>query len=131
MKNLAYAILDGNLTADPETKLLNSGKTVSTFSVAVNHYGGKDKSENDVSFIEIETWDKLAENCGEYLKKGRPVTVMGNIKQERWKSTDGTLRQRFKIVANTVRFDKSFEKNNANKQNENYAERPTERKKAA
>jgi single-strand DNA-binding protein len=109
MKNMAYTILDGNLTADPELKKLNSGRSVTTFSIAINHY---DKSENqdDVSYIEVETWEKLAENCGEYLKKGRKVTVIGTLKQERWKSQDGSNKQKFKVIASSVRFDNFGEK---------------------
>ena len=72
MRNLAYAILDGNLTADPEIKTVGNGKKVSTFSLAVNHDYKDDDSgaaNNDVSYIDIEAWDKVAENCSEFLKK--------------------------------------------------------------
>lgn len=105
-KNFAFALLEGNLTADPELKKVGNGKVVSTFSIAVNHFT-KDESpsDGDVSFIEVETWDKLAENCAEYLKKGRSVTIFGNLKQERWKSSDGTSRNRMKVIAANVRFN--------------------------
>ena len=86
MGNLAYAILDGNLTADPEFKTVGNGKKVSTFSLAVNHnersrrssasgsIGDGGAANNDVSYIDIEAWDKVAENCSEFLKKVRKVT---------------------------------------------------------
>ena len=106
MRNLAYAILDGNLTADPETKTVGNGKKVSTFSLAVNHFSKEDNhgeegaANNEVSYIDIEAWDKVAENCSEFLKKGR---------------------QRWKIIASTVRFDGFGEK--AGKEYREYRER--------
>jgi single-strand DNA-binding protein len=110
MKNMAYAILDGNLTSDPESKKINSSTTVTTFSIAINHYTKGEENEGDVSFIDVETWDKLAENCAEFLKKGKMVTVIGTLKQVRWKSMDGGNRQKFKIVASSVRFDSFADK---------------------
>ncbi|MBK8395389.1 MAG: single-stranded DNA-binding protein [Leptospiraceae bacterium] len=127
MRNLAYAILDGNLTADPETKTVGNGKKVSTFSLAVNHFSKEDNhgeegaANNEVSYIDIEAWDKVAENCSEFLKKGRKVTILGYIKQDRWKSVDGSSRQRWKIIASTVRFDGFGEK--AGKEYREYRER--------
>jgi single-strand DNA-binding protein len=110
MKNMAYAILDGNLTSDPESKKINNSTTVTTFSIAINHYTKGEENEGDVSFIDVETWDKLAENCAEFLKKGKMVTVIGTLKQVRWKSMDGSNRQKFKIVASSVRFDSFADK---------------------
>lgn len=102
-KNAAFVFIEGNLTGDPESKKISNGKMVTTFSVAVNHSWEDDDS--DVSFLDIETWDKLAEHCAEYLKKGRSVTVFGYIKQDRWKTADGSNRNRIKIVAWSVRFN--------------------------
>jgi single-strand DNA-binding protein len=105
-KNIAYAVIDGNLTNDPELKTIGSGKKVSTFNVAINHDTKDDSANNsDVSFIDIEVWDKAAENCSEYLKKGRKVTILGNLKQDRWKSADGANRNKWKVIATSVRFD--------------------------
>lgn len=105
-QNLAYVFADGNLTSDPEHKTTSNGKSLTLFTIAVNHGFGKDQSsENDVSFFEVETWDKLAQNCGEYLKKGSKVTVIGLLKQDRWKSSEGSSRSKVKISAQQVRFD--------------------------
>ncbi|WCL50346.1 single-stranded DNA-binding protein [Leptospira sp. GIMC2001] len=104
--NLAYIFADGNLTSDPETKKTSTGKNVTSFTIAVNHSTKQDHDgEQEVSFFEVETWDKLAENCGEYLKKGSKVTIIGLLKQDRWKSPDGTSRSKVKISAQQVRFD--------------------------
>ncbi len=107
MKNLSYIILDGNLTQDPEMKNTSHGKSVTNFTVAVNHntYSGEDKEAEDVSYFEIEAWEKMGENCCEYLKKGSKVTVIGNLKQNRWKTNEGENRSKVKVVATSVRFD--------------------------
>ncbi|TGL85544.1 single-stranded DNA-binding protein [Leptospira congkakensis] len=107
MKNLSYIILDGNLTADPEERNVGGGKSLAIFTVAVNHTAGNQESKDkeDVSFFEVEAWEKLGENCVEYLKKGSKVTIMGNLKQNRWKSPEGENRSKFKVTASTVRFD--------------------------
>ncbi|GBF51729.1 ssDNA-binding protein [Leptospira ryugenii] len=107
MKNLSYIILDGYLTQDPELKTTSQGKSVTNFSVAVNHNSGygEDKDADEVSYFEVEAWEKMGENCAEFLKKGSKVTVMGNLKQNRWKSSEGETRSKVKVIATTVRFD--------------------------
>lgn len=106
MKNMSYAILDGFLTADPESKEIQNGRRITTFSIAINHYSKSIENESgEVSYIDVETWEKLAENCFEYLKKGNMVTIIGTLKQERWRSQDGSYRQKYKVIASSVRFD--------------------------
>ncbi|MBM9501489.1 single-stranded DNA-binding protein [Leptospira sp. 201903070] len=106
MKNLSHIILDGNLTADPELKTLNSGKSVATFTLAVNHdYRSTPDHPSEVSYIDVEAWEKQAENCHEYLKKGKKATVIGELRQDRWKAQDGGNRSKMKVVVHTVRFD--------------------------
>ncbi|TGK33766.1 single-stranded DNA-binding protein [Leptospira gomenensis] len=106
MKNLSHIIMDGNLTADPDFKTLNNGKSVATFTLAVNHdYKSSAESPGEVSFIEVEAWDKNAENCSEYLKKGKKVTIIGELRQDRWKAQDGGNRSKIKVVLHSVRFD--------------------------
>lgn len=105
-KNQAFVILEGNLTADPEMKKVGNGKTVTTFSIAVNHSWDDSDKEEDVSFLDVEAWDKTAEVCGEYLKKGRSVSIIGQIKQDRWKTAEGANRNRVKIVVLGIRFNR-------------------------
>jgi single-strand DNA-binding protein len=105
MRNIANAIIDGNLVQDPEMKRTKSEKTVTSFYVAVNHEWGSKDGNNHVSYIPVETWEKLAENCGQYLKKGRRVTVEGELRQDRWVDEGGRVHSRIKIVARNVRFD--------------------------
>jgi len=107
MNNLSLAVIDGNLTRDQETKTVKNGKVVTTFAIAMNHEYGNKEGNKSVSYIQIETWDKLAENCGQYLKKGSRVTISGSIREDRWKDESGKSRSRHKVVAMNVRFDNS------------------------
>jgi len=58
----------------------------------------------EVSFFDVSTWTRLAEVCGEYLKKGRGVRVVGRLKQDRWTDPDGKPHSRVEIVAEHVEF---------------------------
>ncbi|TGL60709.1 single-stranded DNA-binding protein [Leptospira sarikeiensis] len=106
MKNLSLTVLDGYLTSDPELKKTQNGKSVTNFTVAVNHnYKRSDGEESEVSYMDIEVWEKLAEVCSEYLKKGKKVTIVGQLKQDRWKNQEGHSRSKVKVIADEVRFD--------------------------
>jgi single-strand DNA-binding protein len=78
--------------------------TANTIAIACNHAERFVNREN-VSYFVIECWDKLAENCAMYLKKGSKVTVQGSLRQDRWKDAEGKTRSKVKIVAQNVRFD--------------------------
>lgn len=106
MNNLAFVILDGNLTQDPELKELDNERKVVKFRVATNHeYRSKDDNRDFVSYFDVEAWDKQADPIARYLKKGSRVTVEGNLRQDRWKDENGNNRSKVKITARNVRFD--------------------------
>ena len=64
--------------------------------------------QKEVSFFDVESWARLAENCGEHLLKGRGVRVVGRLKQDRWQDKEGNPRS--KIVAEHVEFKPQFKK---------------------
>lgn len=98
-------VIGGNLARDVVQKQIPSGRTVCEFVVASNHtYLSNGEKKQEVSFVDIEVWGPVAENCAKYLKKGSPVVVAGRLKQERWESPSGEKRSRFKVVAATVQF---------------------------
>ena len=74
MKNLVF--ITGRLTADSEIKYFTSGKCKTTFTIAVDSYMNKEKF---TSFIKCEVWDKQAEFAAEYFKKGKNVSVFGEL----------------------------------------------------
>ena len=105
MNNLNQILLEGHLTRDPEIWKTKNEKTICKFSVASNRYLPKDDGEfsEDVSYFDITAWDLLAESCGEELKKGRGVRIIGRLKQDRWEQ-DGQKRSRVFIVAEHIVF---------------------------
>ncbi|MEQ9367242.1 MAG: single-stranded DNA-binding protein [Leptospirales bacterium] len=105
MKNIAQIYLDGNLTADPEAKELQSERALTTFRVAANHDWNLKDGNKTVSYFNVECWEKLAENCARFLKKGDHVTLIGDLRQDRWRDAEGQPRSSIKIVARYVRFD--------------------------
>ena len=105
MNNLNSILLEGNLVRDPEVKATPSGTPVCSFSVASNRwYKQNEQLEKEVSFFDVEAWSKLAETCGQTLKKGRGVRVVGRLKQDRWNDGEGKQHYKVKIVAEHVEF---------------------------
>jgi single-strand DNA-binding protein len=84
--------LVGNLTRDPEIRYVQGdGKAVCKFAIAVNRKqkGGRD----DVMFVNIVAWDRLAEVCNQYLAKGDPVLVHGRLSIRDYTAKDGTKQK--------------------------------------
>jgi single-strand DNA-binding protein len=106
MIGLNKVFLMGNLTRDPELRYTPNGTAVAGFGVAVNRrYTTKEGDrKEDVDFFEVEVWDKQAENCNEYLAKGRGILVEGRLRQDRWEDESGNKRSKLKIVASSVQF---------------------------
>ena len=99
-------ILIGNLGSDPEVRYTPSGSAVANFSIATNE-SWKDKNGQDQDRTEwhkIVVWGKQAENCGEYLSKGRTVYIEGRLQTRSWDDKEGNKRYTTEIVATTVQF---------------------------
>lgn len=94
--------LIGRLTQDPQASTLDSGHSYCRFSIAVNRSYSRD-GENRADFINIITWDSLAQNCVKYLVKGSQVAVTGSIQTGSYER-DGIRRQTFDIRADQVEF---------------------------
>lgn len=96
------AVVVGRVGQDPEVKYFESGKVKTNFSVAVNRWDAKTKSEV-ADWFSVDVWDKQAEFAGEYVKKGRLVAVDGRIAINKWTDATGVEKQRFNIIATNVR----------------------------
>ena len=95
-------IIQGNLGKDPEMRYTPQGKAVTTFSVAVDRGYGENKQ---TVWYNVETWEKSAEACNQYLKKGSKVIVEGKVKSHAWiNKADGKAMNQLRLVATTVRF---------------------------
>ena len=91
----------GNLTRDPDTRTVSSGKTVCSFTVAVNRRG----KDNEADFFRVSAWDKLGENCQHYLAKGRKVAVVGPVSVSSYEAKDGSgTRFTLEVRADDVEF---------------------------
>ncbi len=106
MTNMSNVTIEGFVTANPVVKKTKTGKNICDFSVAVNH-NPTSEGEPKVSFFDVETWEGLADYSSSHIKKGSKVIVFGTLKQDRWENTDGKIKSKIKIVANTLR---NFEK---------------------
>lgn len=95
-------VLIGRLTRDPELRFIpNSGKAVARFSIAVNREYSKDK---EADFFNIVVWGKPAENCANYLKKGRLVAINGAMQNNNYEDKNGVKHYNIEVVANRVEF---------------------------
>ncbi len=106
MASLNKVLLIGNLTRDPELRYIPSGSAVTSFTVAMNRVyklqSGEKKEET--SFVRVVVWGRMAEICGEYLKKGRPVFVEGRLQSRSWDGPDGQKRSTLEVIALSVQF---------------------------
>lgn len=94
MVAIAKAFVGGNLTRDPETRTTPSGAKCVTFSVAVNR---KVQGEDRPSYLDVECWGKQGDFVAQYIRKGDPVLVEGDLEQQRWEAKDGQARSKVVI----------------------------------
>jgi single-strand DNA-binding protein len=106
MANLNKVFLIGNLTRDPELRYTPSGVAVANLRIAVNRKF-KDRTgemKEEVCYLTVTTWDKQAEVCNQYLKKGRAVFVEGRLQSRSWETTDGQKRSAVDVRAERIQF---------------------------
>lgn len=113
-------VLIGRLVKDPELRYIESSGTPNcSFTLAVDKGLSKDKKQEMESrnqptadFIRIVVWGKQAENCANYLVKGRLVGIQGRIQTGSYEANDGTKRYTTDVVANNVEFLEFGDKQN-------------------
>jgi single-strand DNA-binding protein len=100
-KSINQVILMGRLTRDPEVRTTSTGKTIASFSLAVDR-GGQDDSTD---FFDVTAWEKLGELVSQYLSKGRRCLVQGRLRQDSWDDKEtGKKRSKVEVVATDVTF---------------------------
>jgi len=105
MASLNRVLLIGNLTRDPELRYTPSGTPVANLRLAVNS-SFKDQSgqrREEACFVTIVVWNKQAEICNQYLKRGRSVCVEGRLIYRSWEQ-DGKTRSTLEVRADRVQF---------------------------
>ena len=90
-------VIGGHLTADTELKQTNNGTQILTGGIACNGY-----KEGEVSFFNFTVFGKLGPAIHQYMKKGKEVTLVGKLRQDRWEK-DGQKHSRVIIIANDVK----------------------------
>lgn len=92
-------ILIGNLTRDPEIRYVGSGAAVTKFTLAVNR---RSKQAEETDYIDCVAWDKLAETCNTYLKKGMSCLVEGRLSIRSYESKEGEKRKATEVVCSNM-----------------------------
>lgn len=98
-RNLNKVMLIGNLTRDPEVRYTPQGNAVASFVVATNReWVTQGEKKQSVDFHNVVSWNKLAEICGQLLKKGMKVFVEGRLQTRDWVGEDGNKRYKTEII---------------------------------
>ena len=106
MAGLNKVMIIGNVGADPEMRYTANGRAVTSFRVAVNRNYTTSEGERreETEWFPVVTWQKLAEQCSQYLQKGRRVYVEGRLRTRSWDTPDGQRRFRTEVIADRVIF---------------------------
>jgi single-strand DNA-binding protein len=111
MNSLNSILIEGNMVRAPEFHTTGKGTPVCRFSLASNRFFKMNSGmEKEVSYFEIESWGKLAEQVNNLGHKGRGVRVVGRLKQERWQDKEGNAKSKVVIVAEYAEFRPDFKK---------------------
>ena len=106
MPEINYVIVAGNLTKDPVYRQTTNNTPVVNFSIASNrkYKDSTNQWQEDVCYIGVVAWNKLAESCRDKLKKGFAVLIDGELQSRNWKSEDGHNRSIVEIKARRIQF---------------------------
>jgi len=104
--NVNKVILAGNLTRDPQLSYTPNQTAVISFGLAVNR-NWTDKTgqkQNEACFVDCRAFGRTAENINKYLNKGMPLFVEGRLSLDQWQASDGSKRQRLRVIIESFQF---------------------------
>ncbi len=106
MVSVNKIIVIGNLGGEPEMRFTPNGRPVTSFNVATNwrYTTAEGERKEETEWFTVVTWGKLAEQCNQFLNKGRLVYVEGRLHSHSWDGQDGQKHSRNEIIANRVSF---------------------------
>ena len=106
---LNHVDIQGRLVRDPEKRKTNSGKTVTSFTIAVD----RNFSNGEADFFDCVSWDKQGDFVANHFSKGKAIIVSGRLQKRKWEDKDGNKRETTEIVTEDVYFcdSKKEEKN--------------------
>jgi len=105
MPNYNKVILVGNLTRDPEVKYTPKGTAICDIGLAINRNWSTDSGEKreEVTFVDVTLWGRVAEIVGEYTSKGRPLMVEGRLHLDTWDDKQtGQKRSKLKVIGENI-----------------------------
>ena len=105
MASFNKVILLGNLTRDPEVRYTPKGSAVCDLGIAINRQYTLDSGEKreEVTYVDVVLWARLAEIAGEYLKKGRPIFIEGRLQLDTWDDKQsGQKRSKLRVIGETM-----------------------------
>lgn len=115
--DLNKTLIIGRLTADSALEYSTGGSAIAKFSIAVDHMKKKDGS-TDTSFFNCKAFGRLAENLNKYLTKGKQVSIVAFLKQERWEK-DGQKQSRVILNCEEIQLLGGNSQGNGNSYNNN------------
>ena len=106
MASLNKVMIIGNLGSEPEMRFTPNGNPVTSFRVATNrvYTTAEGERKQETEWFTVVAWNKLAEQCNQFLTKGRLVYAEGRLRTRTWESQDGQKHYRTEIIANRVTF---------------------------
>jgi single-strand DNA-binding protein len=128
MANVNKVILVGNLTRNPEVKFTPKGLAVADFGLAVNRSFTAENGEKreEVTFIDITAWGKVAELARQFLTKGRQVYIEGRLQLNSWDDKQtGEKKSKLRVVGENIQFLGSRPEAESGRPKQTEANRPT------
>jgi len=106
MASLNKVMIIGNLGSEPEMRFTPNGNPVTSFRVATNrvYTTAEGERKQETEWFTVVSWNKLAEQCNQFLAKGRLVYAEGRLRTHTWEGQDGQKHYRTEIIANRVTF---------------------------
>jgi single-strand DNA-binding protein len=107
MPNYNKVLLMGRLTRDPEVKYTSGGTAIAKLSMAVNrNWTNKEgQKQEDTTFVDVDAFGRQAEVIGQYIKKGNPIFIEGNLRLDQWDDKQtGEKRSKLKVVLDRFEF---------------------------
>jgi single-strand DNA-binding protein len=107
MANFNKVILAGNLTRDPELRYIPKGTAVVKFGMAINRTRKSEtgESKEEVTFVDVEAWERQAEVIAQYMRKGRPILIEGRLKLDTWEDKNTHQKvSKLKVVLESFSF---------------------------
>jgi len=106
MLTLNKVMIIGNVGTDPEMRFTPNGNPVTSFRVATNwvYTTPEGERKQETEWFTVVAWNRLAENCNQFLTKGQRVYAEGRLRTRSWEAQDGQRRSRSEVIANRVLF---------------------------